>query len=134
MELNQNIQKISVNKNIVNSKRSFLAYTFAYALISLCINMNDRTSKLRTFEFREFINILSPSQLQKMGLSHDKISIIINFQNEIISQSFGNYEQFRKWIRNQVKNEYLMQKLVVHERCIISNSELALLILKFNSA
>ena len=125
---------ISVNENILNSKRSILAYIYAYALSSICINVNEQTSKLRSFDFREIINILSPLQLQKMGISHDKKHIVLNFQNKIISQSFDNYEQFRKWINNEVKNEYLMQNLVVHERCILSNSELALLILNFHSA
>jgi hypothetical protein len=125
---------ISVNENIINSKRSILAYIFAYALSSLCININNQTSKLSSFNFREFINIHTPQQLKKMGLSHDKIQIVINFQNNIIPQSFGNYEQFRKWISNQIKSEYLMQNLVVHERCILSNTELSLLILNFHDA
>jgi hypothetical protein len=125
---------ISVNENIVNSKRSILAYIFAYALSSICININNQTSKLSSFNFRNFINIHSPQQLQKIGLSHDKIQIVINFQNKIIPQSFGNYEQFSKWISNQIKSEYLMQNLVVHERCILSNTELSLLILNFHDA
>jgi hypothetical protein len=134
LDSNQKKQMTSKNENIVNSKRSILAYTIAYALSSLCINVNGHTSKLNSFDFREFINILTPSQLQKMNLSHDKIKCIIDFQNEINSQSFDNYEKLRKWIHIQVKHEYLTQKLVVHERCILSNAELALLVLNFRSA
>ena len=115
--------------HILKSKRSIIVYTFAYALSSLCLTARGQTSRLKSFDFREYIGIINSHKLKKMGLSPEEITIVKNIQKEIISQSFENYEQFRKWISNKVHHEYLEQNLVVYQRCILSNSELTLLIL-----
>ena len=86
------------------------------------------------FDVFNYINKSTYFQLIQMGLSEDKATFIINFQNSISSHKFRDFEELRAFLQKNINNEFNRQQLAVYKSFILSYTELALLILNFKKA
>lgn len=66
-----------------------------------------------------------------MGLSDGEVDLVAKFQKDVLAHSFGDFEELRSWLVGKIDMEYSLQRLAVHKRCIVSHTELVLLISNF---
>lgn len=83
------------------------------------------------FDVSEHFKSYTSSQLRKMDLSDEEVDLVAKFQKDVLAHSFGDFEGLRNWLVDKIDMEYSRQRLAVHKRCIVSHTELALLISNF---
>jgi len=89
----------------------------------------------RRFELKDHVNFdnsSSFSQLQELGLSSEEMGLVTKFWQDIPSYSFQDFKEFRAWLVAKIDLEFREQRLIVYKRCILSHTELALVILNFS--
>lgn len=115
----------------LNGRRQALAYLFSAAMSVAILGGLRRIGGPRQFDVREYLSLHSLSQLRRMGLSDEMVRLVANFQHEVMAKSFTDFDDLTVWLRAEIDTEYRSQLLTVHQRCIASHTEVALLISNF---
>ena len=115
----------------LNGRRRTLAYLFSAAMSLSILGGLRRIGGPKQFDVREHFSSYSLSQLRQMGLSAELARLVANFQHDVFARSFIDFDDLTVWLRDKIDAEYRLQRLTVHQRCIASHTEVALLISNF---
>jgi len=117
----------------LKGRRRAFGYLFSMAVSMPILDGLRRIVGSSSFDIREHFSSHSLSELQGMGLSDEMAGLVANFQHDILVRSFSDLEDLTAWLRAKIDAEYLSQGLAVHQRCVASHTEVALLISNFPS-
>jgi hypothetical protein len=115
----------------ISKRRRSLALVFPL-LIGLPII--ERLTKLVSpngFDVKAYFSFYSISQLHELGLSEDMAKLVTGSQEELFKHTFADFAEMTVWIRKKIDKEFRLQQLIVYNRCIVSHTELTLLVAKF---
>lgn len=115
----------------LKGRRRALAYLFSAAMSVSILGGLRRIGGPSPFDVREHLSSHSLSQLRRMGLSDEMARLVANFQHDVLARSFTDFDDLTTWLGAKIDNEYRSQRLAVHQRCIASHTEVALLISNF---
>ena len=116
-------------------RRRFVTHLLAVVVGVSFLDSLGRISGCRRFELKDhvnFDNLSNFSQLQELGLSFEEMRLVTKCWRDSVSYSFQDFQEFRAWLSVKIDSEYKEQRLIVYEGCILSHTELALVILDFS--
>ena len=109
------------------SRRRSLAYLLVYAAGLMYPLGRRHIIEPRPFDISAYIDSKTQFQLKSVGLSLEEAGLVISFYKDVFDRSFGDYEELRVWLLKRIIKDYNLQRLIVHQRCILSHTELGLL-------
>ena len=117
----------------MNSRRESLAFLLMVVLGTSFVRSNRKSTDLQHFNIEDYIKIFSTFELGKSGLLADEINAVRKFQIDVIEHLFADFEELRSWLVVRVNLDYSSLRFVVHKSCIVSHTEFALLVCKFQN-
>ena len=115
----------------ISKRRRSLAFVFP---VLIGVPIIERLTKLVSpigFDVKAYFSFYSISQLHELGLSEEMAKLVTRTQKELVTHSFADFAEMTVWLRKKIDTEFRLQQLTVHNRCIVSHTELTLLIAKF---
>lgn len=115
----------------ISSRRRTMAHLFSMAMSVPILGGFGKILEPTPFDARDYFSSRSRAQLRRLGLSEELAERVAQFQDDLLTRSFADFGDLRAWLLDKIDAEYRLQRLAVHQRCIVSHTEVALLVSNF---